>query len=60
MTDNNKVLDEDLRLEETFDFTAAPAPIEVQAFSKRAGEIIARAAADRLGALHARRVRRCA
>jgi len=47
MTDNNKVLDEDLRLEETFDFTAAQAPIEVQAFSKRAGEIIARATADR-------------
>jgi hypothetical protein len=59
VTDNKKALNED-HFEETFDFTAPPAPIEVHAFSKRVGEIIARGAANSQAALDARRVRRWA
>ena len=59
MTDKNNAYNEELRFEQTFDFAEPPAPIEVQAYSKRAGEIIARGAASQ-GALSARRVRRCA
>ena len=60
MTDKNNASNEELRFEQTFDFAEPPAPIEVQAYSKRAGEIIARGAANSQGALGARRVRRCA
>ena len=60
MTDKNNASNEELRFEQTFDFAEPPAPIEVQAYSKRAGEIIARGAANSQGAVGARRVRRCA
>jgi hypothetical protein len=60
MTDKNKSPDEGPRFEETFDFDVPPAPIEVHAYSKRAGEIIARGAASSQGALGARGIRRCA
>ena len=59
MTDKT-ALNEELRFEKTFDFAEPPAPIEVHAYSKRAGEIIARGAANSQEALGARRVRRCA
>jgi hypothetical protein len=60
MTDKNNASNEELRFEQTFDFAEPPAPIEVHAYSKRAGEIIARGAANSQGLLGARRVRRCA
>jgi hypothetical protein len=60
MTDKNNASNEELRFEQTFDFAEPPAPIEVHAYSKRAGEIIVRGAANSQGALGARRVRRCA
>jgi hypothetical protein len=60
MTDKNNASNEELRFEQTFDFAEPPAPIEVHAYSKRAGEIIARGAANSQEALGARRVRRCA
>jgi hypothetical protein len=59
MTDKNNASDEELRFQ-TLDFAEPPAPIEVHAYSKRAGEIIARGAANSQGLLGARRVRRCA
>ena len=60
MTDKNNASNEELRFEQTFDFAEPPAPIEVHAYSKRAGEIIARGAASSQGALGACRIRRCA
>jgi hypothetical protein len=51
MTDKNNAPKEELRLEQTFDFAEPPAPIEVHTYSKRAGEIIARGAANSQGPL---------
>jgi hypothetical protein len=45
MTDKNKSPDEGPRFEETFDFDVPPAPIDVNAFARHAGEIIASATA---------------
>jgi hypothetical protein len=56
----NNASNEELRFEQTFDFVKPPAPVEVHAYSERAGEIIARGAANSQGLLGARRVRRCA
>ena len=53
MTDKNNASNEELRVEQTFDFAEPPAPIEMHAYSKRAGEIIARGAANSQEALGA-------
>jgi hypothetical protein len=55
MTDKNNASNEELRFQ-TLDFSEPPAPIEVHAYSKRAGAIIARGAANSQGLLGARRV----